>query len=1058
MFYGFVGGNATSFLWFVARPLLKLYHLGKTLSYEEAAQIIGKHFSHVKDKLINTLQLKGQSEGEQNEFHKQLIEASINQRIVELKPIPFTKAVDYGSNKRYVKYFAIPLSIIILVLIIYPAMIVKSTERLVNHDTFYEAPMPFSFLLQNKNMEAIKDEDFPIQLKVKGSELPAEVYVEVDGKPFRMSANSKNDFVYTLKNLRKNVEFRFEANGFKSKPYMLTVYPKPFMRKFEVKLVYPAYINKKNETLQNTGDLTVPEGTQVQWKFYTENTETIDLLFNGKKTSATRSGEGEFIFNNKFTKDESYTLIARNQFIRKPDSMNYAVNVVTDAYPSISVVEDVDSEAIKNIYFTGQVTDDYGFSRLNFNYRFVKSEDSAKIVMPMKMQGIAISTNQLLQSFYHFFDASALNIRPGDEVEYYFEVWDNDGVNGAKSARSEKFYFKAPSDKEIEDKADANNEDMKDKMEQAIKESQQLQKQMQDARVRLNDKKNLDFQDKKFIEDILKKQKDLQEKIEDINTQYKESVKQQTEFKEMDQKILEKHQQLQEMFDKIMDPEMKKLFDEMKKLLEQKNADQLQNKLEDSKFDQKEVQKELDRMMELFKQVEMEQKMKETTDKLDKLAEEQQKLAEENDKGKTSNEELKKKQDELNKKFDEVKEDMKELEKKNEELEDKKELGDTKEEQKNAEEQMKQSKENLESKQNKKASQNQKKAADEMKKMSAKMKEMSEAEEEKDMGLDYQALRQIMDNLVYTSFQQEALMNEFKTVTSYNPQYVELAQRQRKLKDDAKMIEDSLASLSKRVPDISSMVNKEVGKINLNMQKSLDDLAARRTPEARNHQQFTMTSMNNLAVMLSEIMKQMQAQMKESQKKKDGKPGKKPGKKPGSKPGEGKPKMSGIKAMQQQLNQQIKELKDGKPGTQGQMSKQLAEMAAKQEAIRRELQRLQDENAKEGGKPSKELKDIQNLMDKTEEDLVNKNLSTEMMKRQEEIMVRMLESEKAEKQQEEDEKRESKTANNGKNQSPPSLEKYLQMKQKETELLNTIPPNLTPYYRQKVKEYFESIR
>jgi hypothetical protein len=45
------------FLFYVVKPLLKLLKVGKTLTYEQAAKIVGDHFPEVKDKLLNLLQL-----------------------------------------------------------------------------------------------------------------------------------------------------------------------------------------------------------------------------------------------------------------------------------------------------------------------------------------------------------------------------------------------------------------------------------------------------------------------------------------------------------------------------------------------------------------------------------------------------------------------------------------------------------------------------------------------------------------------------------------------------------------------------------------------------------------------------------------------------------------------------------------------------------------------------------------------------------------------------------------------------------------------------------------
>ena len=54
---------------------------------------------------------------------------------------------------------------------------------------------------------------------------------------------------------------------------------------------------------------------------------------------------------------------------------------------------------------------------------------------------------------------------PGDEIEYYFEVWDNDGVVGSKSTRSQKMIFKTPTLNELEDKTEKNNDKIKEDLQ-----------------------------------------------------------------------------------------------------------------------------------------------------------------------------------------------------------------------------------------------------------------------------------------------------------------------------------------------------------------------------------------------------------------------------------------------------------------------------------------------------------------------------------------------------------------------------------------------------------------
>jgi membrane carboxypeptidase/penicillin-binding protein PbpC len=89
--------------------------------------------------------------------------------------------------------------------------------------------------------------------------------------------------------------------------------------------------------------------------------------------------------------------------------------------------------------------------------------------------------------------------------------------------------------------------------------------------------------------------------------------------------------------------------------------------------------------------------------------------------------------------------------------------------------------------------------------------------------------------------------------------------------------------------------------------------------------------------------------------------------------------------------------------------------------------------------------------------LYNKQLSNQLLQRQQEIMTRMLESEKAERKQEQDQKREAEQAKEKPAATPPNFEQYIKQKNKEKELLETIPVEMQPYYQEKTKEYFKKI-
>jgi hypothetical protein len=323
---------------------------------------------------------------------------------------------------------------------------------------------------------------------------------------------------------------------------------------------------------------------------------------------------------------------------------------------------------------------------------------------------------------------------------------------------------------------------------------------------------------------------------------------------------------------------------------------------------------------------------------------------------------------------------------------------------------------------------------------------------------DLDALRALLENVITLSFDQEQLMSDISSVDKNDPKYIQYGQTQRKLKDDAKMVEDSLVALSKRIIQLQAAVNREIGLVNNHMEKALEEIAERRTNEVTTNQQYVMTSFNNLALLLDEALKAMQQQLSCQ------KPGTGNCEKPG---GSGKPKPGAgdMKKMQEALSEQLKKMKEkmgegneGKnKGGQGGMSKEIAQMAAKQAAIRQMMEQMGQQLNEDGSGNGNELKQIAKEMEQIEEDLVNKRVTDETLKRQQDIMIRLLKAENAERTRDQDEQRKSKAGDQQLRSNPIQYSEYQKKKQWEVEMLKTVPPSLKPYYREKVNDYFNNL-
>jgi hypothetical protein len=1036
----FAGVSVFTLYFWVIDPLVHYLQLGRQISHEQAAAIIGKHFSVVRDKLLNILQLKQQS---QNAYNKELIEASIDQKTESIRLVPFSNAINLNENRKYLKYALPPLFALLFLLIAAPNVLKDSSTRLLNPNKVYARKAPFKFLLENKNLKMLQYEDIDIKMDIEGKTLPNEVFINADGKNYKMEKTAPDKFSYRFSNVQKDTRFYFTASNYNSDEYNLRVLKKPVIANFITSLSYPSYTGRKNDSVKNTGDLVVPAGTTVHWNFETAGTDDVKISIDGQTYSTEKNDKDNFSFTRRIVKDTRYTILVSNREVSHGDSVSFTIAATPDNFPGINVEQVQDSTQKDFSVFLGAVSDDYGLTRLEFHYA-IRDEKGA--VSESKKQQIPLS-NKSISDFNFQIDFSKYKLRPGDKMDYYFEVWDNDGVSGPKSSKSQSFAYEKPTVRELEKQEFENNEDIKDDLSSAAKDARKLAEQIKEMKEKILSKNTLSWEDKKQLEQIRQKHEQLSEELKQIKDKYDQNLKNQDEFKKTEDEILQKQEKLQEMMNDVMSDEMKDLMKQIEDILqkmEQKNTFENLDKMEQSNHD---LKSELDKMKDLFKQLQVEQKAQETIDKLNDLAQEQDKLSEQTKNNAQPQDQLQQKQEELNKKFDDIKENLKQLEKLNKENDNKLDTKGNQEQSENIQEDMKKSSDELEQKQNDKASKSQKSSSQKMKKMAQKMKTDLDKMQMDQNAEDIQMIRQLLENLVKLSFDQEQLMNDLKKTETESPKYVQIMQKQYDLRDDAKLIEDSLQTLGKRQFQLQTFISDEMYKLNREMKKSLNNLEARSKPVTLVAQQMVMTSTNNLALMLSESLDNLQQQQKQM------KPGSGQCNKPG---GEGsKPSMSEQqKKLGEQLGKMKENMQQGKDPKQ--MGKDFADAVQKQAAIREALRKMKEKMSQQD-KETGDVDDMMKKMDDVEKELTTKKLSQETLKRHKEIETRLLEFEKAQREQDQDEKRQSKTASETQRKLPPNLEEYLQKRKSALELYQTVPPDLKPFYKNLVEKYLRLV-
>ena len=197
LYYSFLILSTITLGSLVFKPLLQYFSLGKVISHKQAAQIIGAHFQNVQDKLLNVIQLKEQSSVSETA----LLEASINQKIQKLNPVPFASAINLKENKKHLRY-ALPPILLLFFLLFSSNIIEESTGRIINNNKDFERDALFSFKVEKEKMQVVQYTNFKLDVMIEGEALPDEVFVEFDNYKYKLDKKSPNQFSYTFVELR----------------------------------------------------------------------------------------------------------------------------------------------------------------------------------------------------------------------------------------------------------------------------------------------------------------------------------------------------------------------------------------------------------------------------------------------------------------------------------------------------------------------------------------------------------------------------------------------------------------------------------------------------------------------------------------------------------------------------------------------------------------------------------------------------------------------------------------------------------------------------------------
>jgi len=1022
-------------IYFLLVPLIKLIGFGKRLTYYDVSSLLSKTYPEIKDKLINIVELASEDD---SIYSSRLKEASIDQKIEELKIFSFSDAIRYKDLKILFVIFCGVLILFSAVLINTPDFFTESSVRLAHFQQTFEKPSPYTFQLENHNFEIVTGESIELKLRCVGKDLPKMVYVNISGNNFLMKTEGEF-FIYTIENINSSISIYFTDKKYVSEIFKFKVLNKPYISSFSVDILAPAYTNIGSQTLYNIGDLKIPSGTVVKWKFNTVDTDSLNIIFSDSSKTIGTMNENVFELTKTIYNDTEYKIAIMNSKLKDLNSLIYKIKTTADLFPEIKVAQIHDSIDFKNFYFKGNIVDDYGFSQLDFNIKIDGKDSIIKIPFTPFL---------LNQDFFYSFNFELVK-GLGKSFTYYFSVNDNDYIHHFKRSISETFTFTFPDNQDIALKENSDLNSIDDLFTKSSKLSKEIQQELNDFKMKQVNSDLSEWEKFQTVKDIMSKKSELENVLKEISKQNNDVNNFTNSFTEEKQELVKKQEQIEELLKEVFSDDLKKLFAEFNELAKQfdsKKFDQISKEM-DLKMD--DLSKQLDKNMQLLRKMKVEQKVERVLQELKDLSQSEKTIFE-NLGGNSDLKFVNKKENENSLLLNSIDIEYRGAMEYNQTLEKPINLFQFDSEFSGIKENYTGILKDFKKGNKRKTSSGINNNLKSIDQLVFAMDQMLKSGKKKQDQANIEDLKQILENLIIVSFDQERLLYKLNIIDYNNPLVNELKVKQLNLQNQVMFIKDSLYVLSKRAPEISSIINKEMLDLTTSSNSAFDNLESGNIGGSRMYEQYGITAANNLALFLSEALENIKKQ------EENGQPGDGDCDKPGGKGS--KPGMKKLKDSQGSIKDQLQQMIDQmKKGDTGKMSKSIGQTLAQQELMQQLIHEMLNGKSV-GSKAGQQLKAIDQLLEESRKDLISKNINSELINRQNLILSKLLDAEKSEIERDFEDKRESKTAIDVKKGNPEGYFQYNNKQKNESELLKRSNYKLKGFYDHKYNQFINQIK
>lgn len=1055
LFWIWITTSIVLLIWLVVKPLVTGWR--KRSQYRAIARSVAKGQPVLQNQLVCLLEL---CNGHASAAPQPLVDHAVQTLDTEISQLPLIEKVNWRRPLSWSRSLIVPLGLIAILLFAAPNGFRDASLRMFSPGTTFERPALFSILVSPGNVEVTKGDSLTITASVRGIPPPETITLEfgVAGehriRSETVPLDPQGQFLHQETNLRLPLRYRAISGLVTSDWYTIDVIDRPVLRSLGITLQPPDYTNLPAEELpQGTGNITALQGTEVHVRLRSSIAGTRAWL-------ALDSDHPDVILENlagSMTVHEASTyriVLESPSGVRNLDPITYSITPLFDRYPLVEILSpearaDMDFELLVPIRM--RIEDDFGVSRLTLSWRLSESRFGDTMESFQEMI-LALPTSSEAEYMWDLDVTTELDIVPGDVVSYFLTVWDNDGYRGPKMSSSKIHTLRLPSITERYEKLEATQNETESGLESLLSETERVREQFDELRDELRRKQDASWDDRQNLEGLQQAQQQLQRRVDELASTMADAAQQMSDHDLVSDELLDVFQELQNVTSEINSPELLEALQELESALSELDPTAMQESLGKFEFNEEMFRERMERTLELFKNFQVQQQLEEAARRAESLQEVQDQLAEQ-----TSEESSVDQSEELAQEQTMAAEEMTALEAKMDEIVDRMqelqraptsqmEALNQQTKAKELPETMQQNAQQMQSGEMEQANQGQQQMSQSMQQLQSDLQNVQSGMQGQQMSMNLAALKLMISNVLRLSQDQEDLRQRIVDATQESTLMRDFAREQSTLTIGGTTVADSIQSLGRSLPQLSRNVQQFAGDALLHMSAATEALTDRNRDTAGSHASQAMTSLNNLALLLSDLLDQL---MNASS----------------SNSGEGMSMEQMIQQLQQmamqqdQLNQALRDFLGREPGERlsTDMQQRLQQLANQQNAMRRQLAEMAQQRDL-ANQLAGDLERIAQQMEESIRELQTGQVDRSTQQRQQQILTRLLDASRSLQERGEERRREGRQGSEVERQTPPPLQQTMTQDELRRALINALESGYTRDYQILIQRYFEMLQ